>query len=103
LGVRKYTSKGRTWFKVDVWLTQPDGRLKRFRRSKVPTREQAEALQAKVKAASFEGRFFEMAHAPKLTVAEAWTLYEPVTRRDNDSWQSDVGRARSVVRHLGRE
>jgi integrase len=56
-----------------------------------------------VKAASFEGRFFEMAHAPRLTVAEAWALYEPVTRRDNDSWQSDVGRARSVVRHLERE
>lgn len=62
-----------------------DGRPKRFRRSKVPTREQAEALEAKAKAASFGGRFFEMAHRPRLTVAEAWALYEPVTRRDNDS------------------
>ncbi len=44
-----------------------------------------------------------MARTPKLTVAEAWALYEPVTRRDNDSWQSDVGRARFVVGHLGRE
>jgi len=103
LGVRKYSSNGRTYFRVDVWLTLADGRLKRFRKSKVPTREQAEALEGKVKAASFEGRFFEMARPPKLTVAEAWALYEPVTRRDNDSWQSDVGRAGFLNRHLGRE
>jgi len=103
LGVRKYSSNGRTYFRVDVWLTLADGRLKRFRKSKVPTREQAEALEGKVKAASFEGRFFEMARPPTLTVAEAWALYEPVTRRDNDSWQSDVGRALFLIRHLGRE
>lgn len=36
-------------------------------------------------------------------MAEAWALYEPVTRRDNDSWQSDVGRALFLNRHLGRE
>jgi integrase len=77
--------------------------VKRFRKSKIPTREQAQALEAKARAASFEGRFFEVARTPKLTVAEAWALYEPVTRRDNDSWQSDVGRARFVVGHLGRD
>ena len=103
MGVTKYSVKGRTCFKVDVWLAQPDGRLKRFRKSKIPTREQALALEAKARAASFEGRFFELARTPKLTVAEAWALYEPVTKRDNDSWRSDVGRARFVVGHLGRE
>jgi len=30
-----------------------------------------------VKAAAFEGRFFEVARAPKLTVAEPWALHEP--------------------------
>jgi integrase len=36
-----------------------------------------------------------------LTVAALWAIYEPVSRRDNDSWQTERGRAQHLVRHLG--
>jgi hypothetical protein len=34
-------------------------------------------------------------------VQQLWAEYEPITKRDNDSWQSDVGRAAHLVRLLG--
>ena len=59
MGVMKYTTCGRSYWMVDEWVTLPDGRSERFRKRKVPTREMAMALAAKVKAEAFEGRFFE--------------------------------------------
>jgi integrase len=97
----KYSVRGKTYWKVDEWLKLPDGRVVRFRMRKIPTREQAEMLIAKRKAEAFEGRFFDRARTPTLTVAEAWEAFEPIAKRDKDSWQTDVGRARHLVRHLG--
>src|SRR5687768_3143313 len=88
MGVTKYQSRGRTWWTVDEWLTRPDGRLVRFRKKRIPTREQAVVLAAKVKAESFEGRFFDQHRTAKLTVTEAWMAYAPKAKRDNDSWLS---------------
>jgi hypothetical protein len=45
--------------------------------------------------------FFDRRKEQHLTVAEAWELYEPITKRDNAAWQTDVGRAAHLVRHLG--
>ena len=59
MGVSKYVSRGRSWWRVDEWLTLPDGRLVRYRKKKVPTKEQAEMLAAKRKMEAFEGHFFE--------------------------------------------
>jgi hypothetical protein len=33
---------------------------------------------------------------------DRWKAWEPITRRDNDRWQSDVDRARRLVEHLGK-
>ena len=59
------------------------------------------ALLAKARAEVFEGRHFERQKELTLTVVEAWTAYEPITKRDNDAWQTDNGRASHLSRHLG--
>lgn len=102
MGVNKYTVRGRTYWQVDDWLTLPDGTVKRFRKRQIPTREQAVALMGKAKAEAFEGRFFERAKPSRFTVQQAWEAYEPITKRDNRSWDTDRGRAAHLVRHLGR-
>ena len=46
--------------------------------------------------AAFEGRFFTRQKEWTATVCLLWHAYEPISRRDNDSWQTTSGRARSV-------
>ena len=101
MGVTKYQSHGRTLWRVDEWLSLPDGPPVRYRRAKIPTREQAVALAAKVKTEAFEGSFFARHRLSSLSVQQAWLTYEPVARRDNRAWQTDSGRAKHLVRHLG--
>jgi integrase len=50
---------------------------------------------------AYEGRFFDRAKEPTASVRQLWTEYEPITKRDNDSWQSDVGRSAHLQRLLG--
>jgi len=38
-----------------------------------------------------------------VTVEEVWANYEPVTKRHNRSWKSDISRAKYLIRHLGRK
>ena len=44
MGVKKYTNKQGTFWKLDMWITLPDGRGERIQRRKIPTRELAVAL-----------------------------------------------------------
>lgn len=39
--------------------------------------------------------------ATYVTVSDFWKLYEPISRRDNDTWKTDQGRANHLIRHLG--
>jgi len=84
-----------------LWVTLPDGVTKRVRRKRIPTREQAEAFEKKLQVEAYEGRFFDRVREPTETLKDLWLAYEPITKRDNDSWQSDVGRARHLIRLLG--
>lgn len=56
-------------------------------------------LAAKKKAEAFEGQFFvrQKREATK-TVKELWEAYEPISKRDNDSWQTNTGRARHLLK-----
>lgn len=101
MGVSKYVARSKVRWRVDTYVTLPDGTTKRIRRGRIPTREQAEAYEHKMLAESYEGRFFDRLKEPTATVRQLWSEYEPITRRDNDSWQSDVGRAAHLVRLLG--
>lgn len=101
MGVKKYQSRGKTYWQVDDWLSLPDGTIARFRKRMVPTREQAVALLAKAKADAFEGRHFQRAKPSRFTVRDAWEAYKPVSERDNRSWQTDLGRGAHLMRHLG--
>ncbi len=101
MGVRKYSNEQGSFWRVDTWVALPDGRTKRIQKRKIPTREQAVALEAKIRAEAFEGRFFERLHVPKVTVAQLWKEWAPISRRDKDSWQSDVARARYLCDVLG--
>src|SRR3954469_9754538 len=38
---------------------------------------------------------------PKLLVEDAWKAYQPISKRDNDTWKSEEGRAKHLTRHLG--
>jgi integrase len=87
---------------VDETLVTADGREVRLRKRRIPTKEQAVAFVAKARTDAFEGRYFERLEKPKLTVAEAWTHYEPINKRDNEGWQSEEGRSRKIIRHLGK-
>jgi integrase len=101
MGVSKYVARKKTFWRVDTYVTLPDGTTKRIKRGRIPTREQAEAHEHKLLAEAYEGRFFDRAKEPTATVRQLWAEYEPVTRRDNDSWQSDLGRSAHLLRLLG--
>lgn len=100
-GIWKYKTTQGTFWALDVWLTMPDGTLKRREKRKIPTQEEAKALKAKWKSDAFEGRYFDRIKVVKVTVAELWRDYEPISRRDKKSWRSDVCRAKSLLQHLG--
>src|ERR1700694_2480142 len=103
VGVTKYEVGNGTFWMVDEWLPLPTGQLTRFRKRKIPTREQAMALVAKARAEAFEGRYFDRPKASKLLVEDAWKTYQPISKRDNDTWKSEEGRAKHLVRHLGQK
>jgi len=97
---RKYVARSKIRWGVDAYVTLPDGTVRRLKRGRIPTREQAQALEHKLLAEAYEGRFFDRKKEPTATVRQLWTAYEPITKRDNDSWQSDVGRGARLVRLL---
>ena len=101
MGVYQYEKDGRTLFGIDVWLRLPNGELKRQRIRKIPTQKHAKMLLAKLEIDAFEGRYFDRQLEARVTVEDCWKAWEPITRRDNDSWQSDVDRARHLVEHIG--
>jgi integrase len=86
---------------IDVRVKTPTG-SKRVREFGIPTREQAEKRLAQVIADGYQGRTFKIEKASVLTVADLWKDYEPVTKRDNDSYRSDLSRAAHLLRHLGK-
>jgi integrase len=102
MGVKKYESRGRVYFRIDSWLMKPDGTPFRFRQSKIPTREQAVALLAKVRTECFEGRYFDRRKVVHFTVEEILEAYLPISRRDNRSWRMDESKARNIIRHIGK-
>ncbi|MGZ3485218.1 MAG: tyrosine-type recombinase/integrase [Gemmatimonadaceae bacterium] len=101
MGVDKYKARGTTFFEVDEWITKSDGTQFRFRKRRIPTRELAEALIAKVRTESFEGRWFDRVKTSTVTVASVWQAYEPISKRDNDTWRTDKGRAAHLLEHMG--
>jgi hypothetical protein len=103
VGVRKYETNNGTFWRVDAWLSLPSGQFKRVRVRKIPTRELAVALLAKARIDAFEGRYFDRTKPSNLTVEGAWKAYRPVSERDNDTWQSESGRAKHLLRQLGKK
>jgi hypothetical protein len=101
MGVSKYVARGKVRWRVDTYVTLPDGATRRIRKKRIPNRDQAEAWERKMLVEAYEGRFFDRMKEPTATVRQLWADYEPITKRDNDSWQSDVGRAAHLVRLLG--
>src|SRR5689334_16497609 len=103
MGVEKYTTAGgKTAWMVDLTATLPTGQEVRFRKRKIATKEQAKALEAKKLEEIFKGTYFEQrSTAVSLFVRDLWREYEPITKRDNASYDSDRGRAVHLLRHLG--
>jgi integrase len=95
------TPGGKKAWKIDVEVQLPDGNRARLRKRKIPTEVQAKATEAKFISDAYEGRHFERSRTPRLTVRDLWELWEPETKRKNDSYKSDKGRAEHLLRHLG--
>ena len=104
MSVERYKARsGAVYFRVDEWIDRPGSAPFRFRKKKIPTKEQALAIIAKKKAEAFEGRFFDKVVTSTLTVSDVWKSYQPITERDNDSSLTDKGRAAHLLRHLGKK
>lgn len=101
MGVREYQKSGRTLFKLDAWLKSPNGTLHRVREANLPTLQHAEMRLAKLKLDAFEGRFFQQRLENEIRIVDCWAAWEPITRRDNASYRSDVCRAKHLKRLLG--
>ena len=102
MGVEKYTTPGgKTAWMVDLTARLPTGQEVRFRKRKIATKEQAKALEAKKLDEIFQGTYFAQRRTAGITVEQLWKQYEPITKRDNASYQSDRGRAVFILRHLG--
>ena len=101
MGVEKYTTPGgKTAWMVDLTATLPNGREVRFRKRKIPTREQAKALEAKTLQEVFDNTYFQNRRRDVVTVKQLWDAYEPICQRDNKSFKSNRGRAGHLLRHL---
>ena len=101
MGVIKYRTREGVFWKIDAWLDRADGSKKRYRHSRIPTKEQAQLMLAKAKAEIFEGKFFDKRKEVKMTVADLWADYQPKSKRENKSWRADVSYAKHLGRHLG--
>jgi integrase len=101
VGVKSYLLNGRKLWQLDIRVTLQDGREKRIRKKGIPTKEMARALEGKLRARSFEKRNFQVDRSARLTVKDLWEAYFPITKRDNDSWRDDVGRANHLLQHVG--
>jgi integrase len=101
VAIKHYRAKGRNLWRFDTEVVDREGHSRRIRQRAIPTKEQAEALEAKHRSAAFEGRFFDRREAPNYIVEALWQAWEPTTRQKNDSWRTDIGRAAHLVRHLG--
>ena len=102
MGVEKYTTPGgKTAWMVDLTATLPTGQEIRFRKRKIATKEQAKALEAKQLQEVFQGTYLEQQRTIALTVRQLWEQYEPISKRDKESYKSDRGRAAHIVGHLG--
>lgn len=100
MGIGKYKKRGKTLWMVDETLVLRDGRIRRYRQRCIPSREQAMALAAKVKAEAFEGRFFERPKIPTITVEGLWQVYEVYAKPNLKAYIDDRGRAAHLKRHL---
>jgi hypothetical protein len=75
MGVTRYQADSQTWWRVDEWVVDRDGRHVRFRKKRIPTKEQALAVAAKARTESFEGTFLGRRRLPRHTVAELWKSF----------------------------
>jgi hypothetical protein len=80
VGVKKYQAGNGIFWMVDEWLPLPNGQVARFRKRKIPTKEQAVALVARARAEAFEGRYFDRPKASKLAVEHAGRRTSPSAR-----------------------
>ncbi|MCK9462366.1 MAG: site-specific integrase [Proteobacteria bacterium] len=99
--ISSYCKKGRMYWRVNVRLPMPDGTHKPKQVSDIPSLDLAKKVRDKLMADAFEGRFFDRPKVRSLTVAGAWKTYAPVSELEKESWQTDEGRAKHLVRHLG--
>ena len=94
-------TKRKLWY-IDTYLTFPGGVERRKQKRAIPTRELAVALEAKWKAAAFEGRYFDRRKECKLTVKALWERYRPVSEREHKAHRSAGSHAKPLLRLLGR-
>lgn len=89
MAVKQYRTDGQTFWLVDEWI-YVNGKRTRFRKWRIPTRESADALAAKVKIESFEGRYFDRRQDSRATLADVWDAYRPHSERRKGNHQARI-------------
>jgi integrase len=102
-GITPYVKKGREYWRIDLWLDMHDGTRRRKQMSNIPTLTLARKIRDKFLADAFEGRNFDKPRENTSTVEMLWAVYEPISQRDNDSWQTEISRVRPILRILGKK
>lgn len=102
-GIVKYTKYGQTFYRVDIWLKDQNGKDHRVQRSGIVTLELARHVVTKLRADAYEGRFFERREVNSTTIKKLWEEYEPVSKRSNSprTFERNKSLAAHVVEHLG--
>lgn len=101
MAIKSYqTSEGKR-YKIDTWLNFR-GKKKRFRLKDLPTKGVAEKilLEAQIKAKSNVWLADEV-KTEIVTVAYAWSLYEPYSAERNKSHRDHVQRSKVVLGYFG--
>jgi len=102
-GILEYTKKSRKLYRLDLWLTDQNGKRIRKQVSNIPTLAGARQLREKLKVDAFEGRFLSNSSPTKdpITVSGAWEAYKPAAKREKKSWKTDLARAEHLTTHMG--
>ena len=99
MGVRMYTKGDKKLWRIDTWVTFPDGHRKRVKKANIPSKEMALALENKMHIDAFENRFFDRVKPNVFTVEDAMDNYKPVSDRHR-SFQTERNIMRTLKRHF---
>ena len=102
MGVKKYQARNGIFWMVDEWLPLPNGQVARFRKRRFPRGSRRwRWWPRRERKRSRDGT--STVPRRRSSSSRPHQAYQPISKRDNDTWQSEEGRAKHLIRHLGQK